>query len=404
MKVVHVTTIDAGGAYKAALRLHQGLMKKGITSQILLRTKLNSANEGAEVFGNPLSSCLSKAKNLFNLCMADGEIARDVLGTDISGNKMVREADVIILHWINSFLTPKEIRKLAALHKPIIWILHDMWLFTGGCHTDGYCGGYESGCSTCVISPKGISGKNFREKEKLLAEIDATIVGPSRWITDCAKKSRILSAKSIHFIPNMLDTQVYHPIQDKQALYQKYGVDQGKWIILFGAADSGTENENKGFQYLLKALESLPRDKFQLVVFGNTGKNMKLPEGFAVTFLGFIRDDESLVEVYNMADVFVNPSNQESFGYTACEALACGTPVVCFPVGGLKDQVEHMKNGYIAAYHDAEDLAKGIVHCAEQTWKLGKNAVAMAQRYSDDVVTEAYAKLIKDIENCGSVG
>lgn len=399
MKIIHVTTIDAGGAYKAALRLHQGLIKKGITSQILLRTKLNSRNEGTEIFGNQLSSCLSKAKNLFNLCMADGEIARDVLGTDISKNKMVRDADVIILHWINSFLTPKEIRKLAAFNKPIIWILHDMWLFTGGCHTDDYCGGYESGCTACAMSPKGISGKNFREKERLLAEIDATIVGPSRWITDCAKKSRILSTKSIHFIPNMLDTQVYHPIQDKQALYQKYGVHQGKWIILFGAADSGTENENKGFQYLLKALESLPRDKFQLVVFGNTGRNMKLPEGFAVTFLGFIQDDESLVEIYNMAAVFVNPSNQESFGYTACEALACGTPVVCFPVGGLKDQVEHMKNGYIAAYHDAEDLAKGIVYCAEQAWKLGKNAVAMAQRYSDDVVTEAYIKLIQKIED-----
>lgn len=399
MKIIHITTIDAGGAYKAALRLHQGLTKKGIESQILLRTKLNSGNEGTEVFDNRLSSCLSKAKNLFNLFMADGEIARDVLGTDISGNKMVRSADVIVLHWINSFLAPKEIRKLAALNKPIIWILHDMWLFTGGCHTDGYCGGYESGCTTCAMSPKGISQKNFREKERLLEEIKATIVGPSRWITDCAKKSRILSKKSIHFIPNMLDTQVYHPIQDKQALYQKYGVCQEKRIILFGAADSGTENENKGFQYLLKALESLPRDKFQLVVFGNTGKNMKLPEGFAVTLLGFIQDDESLVEIYNMADVFVNPSNQESFGYTACEALACGTPVVCFPVGGLKEQVEHMKNGYIAAYHDAEDLAKGIVYCAEQSWKLGKDATKRANNYSYDVVVEQYIELINHIRN-----
>ena len=120
MKVVHITTIDAGGAYKAALRLHQGLIKKGIASQILLRTKINKSNGGVEVFGNQLSSCVSKAKNLFNLFMADGEIARDILGTDISKNKMVREADVIILHWINSFLTPKEIRKLAALDKPII--------------------------------------------------------------------------------------------------------------------------------------------------------------------------------------------------------------------------------------------------------------------------------------------
>lgn len=397
MKVIHIATIDAGGAYKAALRLHRGLMKKGITSQILLRTKLDKSDEGVEVFHNPLSCCVSKAKNLFNMFCADGEIARDVLGTDISKNKLVREADVIVLHWINSFLTPRELRKLAALGKPILWIMHDMWLFTGGCHVDGYCGGYESGCTACGMSPKGIAGKNFREKEKLLSDIEAVMAGPSRWITECAEKSSILSGKKIHFIPNMLDTDVYRPLQNKQELCQKYGVHQEKKVILFGAADSGTENQNKGFRYLLKALESLPRDQFQLLVFGNTGDNMELPKGFGVTLLGFIQGDESLVEVYNMADVFVNPSNQESFGYTACEALACGTPVVCFPIGGLREQVEHKKNGYIAAYHDAEDLAKGIMYCAEHTHELGKNAVELAQRYSDKVVAGEYVRLIKSI-------
>lgn len=397
MKIIHITTIDAGGAYKAALRLHQGLIKKGITSQILLRTKLNSRNEGTEIFGNQLSSCLSKAKNLFNLCMADGEIARDVLGTDISKNKMVRDADVIILHWINSFLTPKEIRKLAALNKPIIWILHDMWLFTGGCHYDGYCGEYKNRCINCCLSKRGVSQKNLEEKKKLLQAIDATIVGPSQWMVDCAKESNILKEKRIQFIPNMLDTHIYQQIAEKNTLYAKYNVNYGKKTILFGAADGGTENQIKGFNYLLKALELLPREKFQLLVFGNAGKNMNLPKGFDVSLLGFISDENALKEVYNIADVFVTPSNQEAFGYTACESLACGTPVVCFPVGGLKDQVEHMKNGYIAAYHDAEDLAKGIVYCAEHTWELGKNAVELAQRYSDDIVTDAYVKLIKEI-------
>ena len=132
MKVLHVTTIDIGGAYKAAVRLHEGLTRIGVQSEILLRTKSKESNIGVEVFSNRFSAIISKVKNGWNLLQADGEITRDVLGTDISRNSKVLEADIIILHWINSFLTVREFEKLAVLQKPILWILHDMWLFTGG--------------------------------------------------------------------------------------------------------------------------------------------------------------------------------------------------------------------------------------------------------------------------------
>ena len=82
---------------------------------------------------------------------------------------------------------------------------------------------------------------------------------------------------------------------------------------------------------------------------------MKLPQGFEVTLLGFISDERELAEIYNCADVFVTPSLQESFGYTACEAMACGTPVVAFPVGGLREQITHLENGYLAEFQNAQD-------------------------------------------------
>ena len=154
MKVVHITTIDIGGAYKAAVRLHEGLTRIGVQSEILLRTKTEENHAGIEVFSNQFAALISKAKNVWNLLCADGAIARDVLGTDISKHEKVREADVIILHWINSFLTVKEIRKLAALRKPMIWFMHDMWLFTGGCHVGGECVRYESGCGNCPLVSK----------------------------------------------------------------------------------------------------------------------------------------------------------------------------------------------------------------------------------------------------------
>lgn len=399
MKVLHVTTIDVGGAYKAALRLHEGLLRLGVQSGILLRTKRNRENAGDEVFSNKLSAAISKAKNVWNMIWADGGITRDVLGTDISKNAQVREADVLVLHWINSFLTVRELKQLAALQKPILWFLHDMWPFTGGCHYDAYCGRYESGCGNCpLVSRRGdndISRRNFADKAALLQRMDAVIAGPSSWIVDCAKSSGILTGKKVVYLPNMLDVEVFDPIEDKTGLRRRYGINGAKKVILFGAADAGTENKTKGFSFLREALAKLPRDKYQLAVFGNAGGNLKLPEGFDVTLLGFIVEEQKLVEIYNLADVLVNPSRQEAFGYTACEAMACGTPVTAFPVGGLREQIAHLESGYLAAFQNAEDIAKGIVYCAENRERLGMRARKDAMRYSYENAAPAYLKIME---------
>lgn len=400
MKVLHVTTIDVGGAYKAALRLHEGLTRIGVQSQILLRTKTNKKNVGVEVFSNKLSAIISKAKNGWNLLQADGEIARDVLGTDISQNAHVQAADVIILHWINSFLTVRQFERLATLQKPIIWFLHDMWLFTGGCHYDGYCGRYEHSCGNCpLVSKSGdrdISRRNFSDKEAVMKHISAVIAGPSQWIVDCAGHSGILSGKRLVYLPNMVDTEVFCPIKDKACLRRKYGISDAKKVILFGAADAGTGNKTKGFSFLQEALSELPRDTYQLAVFGNAGDDMKLLEGFNVTLLGFISDEHKLAEIYNLADVLVNPSSQEAFGYTACEAMACGTPVVAFPVGGLKEQITHLGNGYLAEFRNAKDIASGIVYCAENRERLGMRARESALRYSYENVAKKYLELMEE--------
>lgn len=402
MKVLHVATIDVGGAYKAALRLHEGLQVQGVESKILLRTKTSHESIGVECFSNSFSAGISKVKNVWNLLHAKGEIARDVWGTDITNHALVQEADIIILHWINSFLTSRELRRLSEMKKPILWFMHDMWLFTGGCHIDKYCGRYVEGCGNCPLIAKSnerdISYRNFRDKKVLLQKMDNVIVGgPSQWIVSCAQKSDILLGKQIVCLPNMINIDVFQPLGNRKDLCNRYGLNTNKKTILFGAADSGTENENKGFRYLIEALELLPREQYQLAVFGNTGSNMKLPNGFEVTLFGFVLDEKKLAEIYNIADVFVNPSNQESFGYTACEALACGTPVVAFPIGGLKEQITHMNNGYLAEYHNSKDLAKGIIYCAENKEQLSVEAVKSASRYAYQSAITRYMEVLRNL-------
>lgn len=393
VKIVHITTIDGGGAYHAALRLHQCLLQLGEESEILVRTKKRKDSPAKEVFATPIGRTVSKAKNAVNLLRVDGQIFSDVLGTDISTHPAVKNADMIVLHWINSFLTARELRKLNALGKPILWILHDMWLFTGGCHYDEYCAGYRQGCDACPMLKKGTAGtlaaRNYEQKLQLLEEMENLwIAGPSQWIVDCAGESRITKHKRLLFLPNLLDTELYSPGLSVRSAKERR-------TVMFGAADKGTANGLKGFSYLMQALEYLDREKYRLVIFGKSEKCAAEEKGWDISYTGYITEERRLAELYRQADVFVTPSLQEAFGYTACEAMACGTPVAAFPVGGLQEQITHRKNGYLAAFKDAEDLARGIEYCAEHSEEMGQAAREAALQYSYDRLGEEYRRLFQ---------
>lgn len=386
MKVLHITTIDTGGAYKAAFRLHESMLFHGIDSQIMVRTKLNPKGQAIEAFTTPMEALISKGKNGINRICSKGMIINDIFGTDISRHPLVCDADILFLHWVNSFLSCKSVIQLSQTGKRIIWIMHDMWLFTGGCHVDGYCGRYVKRCGNCPLiagnKEKDLSRKNFLAKMKMMKQLELTITGPSKWIVDQACKSDILMGKDIYHMPNTLNTSLYKPLDNVEELRAQYGIIGKKKVVLFGAADNGTDNENKGFRYLKEAFGYLRAEDYTLVLFGNAGEDLGLPETLEIIRAGYVSDEYKLVELYNLADVFVNPSSQESFAYTVCESMACGTPVVGFPIGGVKEQIVHQVNGYLAKYHDARELAQGIEYCIYNSDRLGQEAYYSAQRYS----------------------
>lgn len=400
MKVLHIATIDNGGAYKAAERFHRCLLQRGIESKILVRTKL-FAGDAEKCFCSGREALLSKARNLVNLLLSRGEIARDVLGTDISRKEIVQDADILVLHWINSFLSVKSLEKLFLLNKPIIFMMHDMWLFTGGCHVAGECRKYEEGCGKCPLIPSGnekdISALNFREKKALLKKNNVVVTGPSPWIVECAGRSPVLTGKNIVCMPNMIDTHRFRPLENRKELRRRYGMPEDKKIVLFGAADSGTGNRNKGFSYLARALEKLEAERYHLVIFGNSDGKLELPDEYARTLLGYIQEEAQMAEIYNLADVYVTPSLQETFGFTVCESMACGTPVAAFAVGGILNQIMHKSNGYLAEKKNVEDLAAGIAFCAENSEKLGGEARKGAERFSFEAIGERYEKFLREI-------
>ena len=213
----------------------------------------------------------------------------------------------------------------------------------------GECRKYEKGCGKCPLIPsdreKDISALNFREKKELFDGQGMVVTGPSPWIVECAQKSPVLKGKKIVCMPNMVDTRLFRPIEDRAGLRRRYGLPEDKKIILFGAADNGTENQYKGFAYLLGALKKLNPKQYHLAIFGNSS----------------------------------------------------GTPVVAFPLGGILSQITHGENGYLAKRKEEEDLAEGIMFCSENSKKLGAAARKSAERFSFEAIGERYEKFLREI-------
>lgn len=376
MKVVHINTSDiVGGAGIAAHRLHLELLNKGIDSKMLVLEKKNDEKEVFTINRSKYYKFLLKILNskleylnFYRHKKRKNKIifSSGKYGIDILSCKEIQEADIIHLHWINSnYINLKTLKKIGQLNKKIVWTLHDMWPFTGGCHYTNECKKYKGNCGNCEIlesfKEEDITRKILLSKEKIYSKIDLTIIGCSHWISSCAKESSLFHNYKIYTIPNFLNEQNFKKI-DKNLSREILNLDKNKKYILFGAINS-INDERKGYKYFKEALEVLKKDvnffeEIEILIFGASYSEEKLP--FKSKFMGHLYDEYTINLLYNSADIFVAPSVEENLANTVNESLTSGTAVVAFNIGGMPDMIDHMKNGYLAEDRNSLDLATGI--------------------------------------------
>src|SRR5262249_18957509 len=117
--------------------------------------------------------------------------------------RIIAKADIICLHWIaGAFLKPAQLRQLR---RPLVWRLSDLWPFTGGCHYPGACRGFERSCGSCPAlgsdNPNDLSAQGFRARARAYPALDLTVVAPSRWIAENARRSALFGQRRIEHIP-----------------------------------------------------------------------------------------------------------------------------------------------------------------------------------------------------------
>lgn len=366
IKVLHLSSFDmAGGAARAAYRIHEVLQKAGMDSHMLVQFK-SGDNWAVEAVEGKIQTRLRSSMDSFMLQFHQQpqQIFSLQWFPDAVAKKVAQiNPDIIHLNWVCSgFL---QIETLAKFKKPLVWTLHDMWAFTGGCHYSEGCARYTQSCGNCPQlksnRDRDLSRWVWQRKAKAWKGLNMTIVAPSRWMANCAESSTLFKGFPVKVIPNGLDTQRYKPI-DRRIAREILNLPQDKKLILFSAISPS--DPRKGFRFLDQALQKLAeagwQDKVELLILGNPGASNQLSSGLKFHAVGKLSDEISLSLVYAVADVFAAPSTEDNLPNTVLEAIACGTPSVAFKIGGMPDMIEHQQNGYLAQPFDIEDFAKGI--------------------------------------------
>lgn len=408
MKVAIVNTYDIeGGAARAANRLHQALRAAGVESAMFVQQR-NGAD--ADVHGprGNLPRLLGRMHWQLDHLPAQlagarrGEFSVGWLGGRLQSRLAAFKPDVVHLHWINAGYV--SLREIAALPAPVFWTAHDMWPFTGGCHYDRGCGGFESaGCSTCPLQERWpklpLAARRLDAKRRVAERASIGFISPSRWMGAVAARSPVARGRPIAVIPNAIDLRRYKPL-DRRAARDLFGLPQDRVVMLFGGVLSN-QDPRKGFHLLDQALAMLAQSEWagrvSLCVFGSATRQDSLIHGIPVRYVGHLHDEESLIALYSACDLFMAPSLQDNLPNTVMEAAACGLPTVAFDIGGMCDLIEHGVSGWLAEAGDARQLADGVVQAArDDGWRLdcGQAARAHAERhYAYPVVAAAHLAL-----------
>lgn len=408
-----------GGAGIACGRLAEALRKEGHRVTYLVQEK---SGTDSSILVNPSRFAKSIAwirfilERLYFLMYEKDKSIRflfnpGVFGQDLSKHPEIIQADIIHIHWVNfGFLGIQNIGQLAKLGKPVIWTLHDMWAFTGGCHHSGDCHGFQSTCGHCKFlknpASNDLSHTLWAQKIHYWKQNNLKIITCSDWLKTKATSSSILKTHEIIHIPNAIDIDLFSP-RDKSEARIRLGLNPEKNYLLFVAMRVNAPA--KGFMYLKEALEIWIQnnpEKTQdtnLLLVGEV-INPTLFESLAIPMvsLGKIKGTENMVDVYSAADIFVTPSMEENLPNTIMEAMACGTPCVGFAVGGIPEMIEHRQNGYVVNAFEPIDLAQGI------TWTFENKKVAgelsrkkVGESYSEQIIAQQhvdfYLKSLQDV-------
>lgn len=367
IKVFQISSeLNVGSVGRVAEQIGEAVIANGWKSYIAYARDNQSSSSASYKIGS--------AKDLYYHVIYTRLTDRHGFASKNATNKLINKIkevnpDIIHLQHVHGYFLNIELlfNFLSEAGLPVIWTFHDCWSFTGHCAHYEFvdCQKWQIQCEKCPQtfeypkSYKDNSHKNYTDKKRLFNSVqNLTIVPVSEWLGDETRKS-FLKENSIEVIQNGIDIDKFS-YKDNPALKEKH-LSLDKFVIL-GVASPW--NEKKGLQYFVELAARLNED-FKIILIGLSKSQIrKLP----ANIIGLERTGniQELAEYYSLADVFVNPTLEDTFPTTNLEAQACGTPIITFRSGGSPEAVGE-KTGIVIDKENIDQLIAAIHEIKSKT-------------------------------------
>ncbi|WP_020592351.1 glycosyltransferase [Kiloniella laminariae] len=401
MRVAQINRWDVmGGAAIAAYRQHQAVRSVGVDSVMYVREKLSNDETVQELDLTFLSMLeFEEQKELEAYEEALLVDYTGAVGTDLGPfslpfapytslmQKQIPDIDIINLHWVCDFVDYPSFFGSSATKTPMVWTLHDMYPFTGGCHYAGGCKGFTHQCGACGYIASEVeydlSRQIYKIKETALAKtrFPMKIVTPSKWLANEARHSSLFSGFDIEIIPYSVDLNQFKP-RMRTVLREKFGLPQDKVIGFFPSHN--LTDPRKGLSYLEAALQGLTAAEAEGMILLTAGYTKgKIQSPVEHRSLSFVKDQNLISQIYNAVDFTFLPSLEDNLPNIILESMASGTPLIAYDTGGASDFIVNGETGWLVPKRSVDGLASAILQalsCEEELRNRGMAARFVAER------------------------
>ena len=424
LRILQVSTLDvAGGAEKVALSLFQSCRSLGHRSWLVVGRR-RSAEPG--ILQMPNESCrnrwakachvgerrlqplagrvrgASRAQGLLRVAADPLRWLGEVRGHEDFGFPGTRRLLELtperptIVHCHNLHGAYFDLRTLPRLsgQVPVVLTLHDAWLLSGHCAHSYDCERWTTGCGHCPDLTmyqsirQDATAYNWRRKQQIFGGSRLYVATPSQWLMEKVKQSMlapaVMEARVIH---NGVDLSVFRPAS-RSSIRAGLGIPQDTMMLLF-TANGIRRNRYKDYHTLrtvvARVAERVDRQRVLLVALGEDSPTEQVGRA-ELRFIPYQKDSAVVARYYQAADIYVHAARAEVWGLTITEALACGTPVVATAVGGIPEQIQEARTGFLVPPGDAGSMAEAVVALLKDESLrtcMGRNAAQDARQRFD---------------------
>ena len=383
---------DSGGAGRAACRLHQGLLDIGEESRILCRES-NFHEPGVSVYAMSDFNRRFMTAWRYNTALLDAwRIERQshrfacfsfpFSPFTIESHPLAQSADIIHLHWVAYFIDyPTFFRRVR---KPIVWTLHDQNPLLGGFM---YALDQDSLRLPLDARLKARKAAWIRQTPNL------HVVTLNKWMQAHASESLAFQERPCHCIPNGIDLSVFRPYP-RDAARARFGLPLDKRVLLY-VVDATANAVYKGADMLAAALPALARHNLCVCGIG------KFPNdaGGEIMCIPRQSNPRDLAELYSAADFLIVPSREDNLPTTMLESMACGTPVIGMPVGGMRDFIRDGETGMLCKDISSDALSHAVENALNHTFNRDSIRRFAEANFSIEQQARAYREVYHEALN-----